>query len=89
MKLSVKGTAITLAVLCGGSLFLTALFNRFWPPYGDAYLRLASSLYPGFHPGGMKEGIVGTLYALLDGAVCGALLAWIYNAVAGDADGAA
>jgi hypothetical protein len=83
MKLSIKGMAIASAVLCGGSIFITAVINRAFPGYGGAYLNLASSLYPGFHPGGMKAGIVGSLYGLLDGAVCGALFAWIYNMAMG------
>jgi hypothetical protein len=29
--------------------------------------------------------IVGTLYALLDGAVCGVVVGWLYNVAAGSA----
>ena len=83
MKLSIKGMAIASAVLMGASVFFTALINRFHPGYGDAYLQLAASIYPGYHVGGMKSGIVGTLYAALDGAVCGALFAWVYNMAVG------
>jgi hypothetical protein len=32
--------------------------------------------------------IVGTLYALLDGAICGWLLGWLYNIFAKPASGA-
>ncbi|MBI4500547.1 MAG: hypothetical protein HY700_05240 [Gemmatimonadetes bacterium] len=83
MKLNAKALAITVAVLWGGSVFLVALLNRFWPPYGGAFLDLASSIYPGVHPGGMRAGIVGTAYAVVDGAVCGFLVAWVYNQVSG------
>jgi hypothetical protein len=79
MKLNAKALAITAALLWGGSIFLVALLNRFWPGYGGAYLDFAASLYPGFHPGGMKAGLVGTLYGLLDGAVGGYVAAWLYN----------
>ena len=79
MKLDAKALAITMALVWGGSIFVVALLNRFWPGYGDAYLNLAGSLYPGFHPGGMKAGIVGTLYGLVDGAVAGYVVAWLYN----------
>ncbi len=81
MKLNPKALAITFALLWGGSIFLVALLNRFWGGYGDAFLGMASSIYPGFHPGGMKAGIVGSLYGALDGAVCGWLVAWVYNMV--------
>ncbi len=83
MKLSIKAMAIASAILVSGSIFITALINRFHPGYGEAYLQLAASLYPGYHVGGMKNGIVGALYGLVDGAVCGALLAWFYNMAAG------
>ena len=79
MKLNPKALALTFALGWGGAVFLVALLNRFWPGYGGAFLNLAASLYPGFHPGGMKAGIVGTLYAILDGAVWGFVLAWLYN----------
>ena len=79
MKLNPKALALTLSLAWGGSVFLVALLNRFWPGYGGAFLSLAASLYPGFHPGGMRAGVVGTLYALLDGAVCGFIVAWLYN----------
>jgi hypothetical protein len=31
----------------------------------------------------MRAGVVGALYAALDGAVCGLLVAWIYNKLSG------
>ena len=83
MKLSIKGMALTSAILWGAAVFLTALLNRFFAGYGNAFLQMVSSIYPGYHVGGMKMGIVGTLYAALDGAICGALFAWIYNKFAG------
>lgn len=79
MKLSVKAFSITVAVMFGLAVFLTALLNRFFPGYGDGFLNMMSSIYPGFHPGGMKAGLVGTAYALVDGAVVGAIAAWVYN----------
>jgi len=88
MKLNPKALALTLALLWGGCVFLVALLNRFWPGYGGAFLNLASSIYPGFHPGGMRQAIVGTLYAVLDGAGGGLLVAWLYNKLARPAAGA-
>ncbi len=81
MKLNPKALAITLSVLWGGCVFLVAVLNRFWPDYGGAFLNVVASIYPGFHPGGLREAIVGALYAILDGAVCGVVVAWLYNKV--------
>ncbi len=79
MKLNAKALAITFGLLWGGAVFLVALCHRFSPDYGVDFLRVVASIYPGYHIAGMKMGIVGTLYAMLDGAVCGFLIAWLYN----------
>ncbi len=84
MKLSLKSLTITAAVLWGGSFLVVSGANLLWPPYGAAFLEIMSSLYPGYEAGGTPGSvIVGTLYALLDGAIGGALFAWIYNCFAG------
>lgn len=80
MKLSLKSLTITVALLWGGTVFLVAFFNYLSPPYGKAFLDMVSSVYPGYKTvGTLGSVIVGTLYALLDGAIGGALFAWIYN----------
>ena len=83
MKLDTKALAITFGVLWGGCVLLVAVLNVIWPGYGGAFLDVTSSIYPGFHPGTVLAGIVGGLYAALDGAVCGLLVAWIYNKLSG------
>ncbi|MGD0991558.1 MAG: hypothetical protein ABR998_03735 [Gemmatimonadales bacterium] len=80
MKLSVKGLAYAGAVLWGGCLFLMGILNLMFPKYGVAMLDMIRSVYPGYGAmSGLTGVIVGTLYALVDGAICGALLAWLYN----------
>jgi len=81
MKLNSKVLAITFSLLWGGCVLLLAVLNTIWPSYGTAFLDLVSSIYPGFHPGGLGAAIVGTLYALLDGAVFGLVLGWLHNTV--------
>lgn len=85
MKLNTKALAITFAILWGGCVLLVAVCNRFSPDYGNSFLNGVSSIYPGFHPGGLRAAAVGTIYAAFDGAVCGALVGWIYNKVGGGA----
>jgi len=81
-RLSVKALAVAGAVLFGGSVFLVALGNLGLAGYGRAVLDLAASIYPGYHgPAGVGSAVVVGLYAALDGAIGGALLALIYNAV--------
>lgn len=80
MKLQVKAMAAAAAVLWGAAVLLVALLNLALPPYGGAFLQLVASIYPGFHPGaGAVSVLVGTLWALLDGAIGGALFALLYN----------
>jgi hypothetical protein len=84
MKLSLRSLTITAAVLWGATFLVVAGGNLLWPPYGASFLEVMSSLYPGYEAAGTPGSvIVGTLYALLDGAIGGAIFAWIYNCCAG------
>ncbi|MFQ5679467.1 MAG: hypothetical protein ACE5HP_08405 [Gemmatimonadota bacterium] len=80
MKLDTKGLTLALCVLWGGLMFLCGLANLIFPGYAVAFLDWAASFYPGYHgPAGFGSVVVVTLYALVDGAVCGLLIAWLYN----------
>ncbi len=78
MKLSIKGLALASGILWGGSILLVGVANLIWPSYGVAYLDLARAIYPGYGTG-FGGVIIGTLYGLADGAVAGAIFAWLYN----------
>ena len=81
MKLSIRGMAISVGLIWGVLLmFLVGLTNLLWPGYGQAFLEVMASLYPGYSgPAGFGQVIVGTLYGAVDGAIGGALFAWLYN----------
>lgn len=90
MKLSVKALAMAAGVGWGGCFLLVGLVNLVSPAYGGAWLQLGQSLYPGYNgPAGFGSVIVVTLYAVVDGAVSGAVLAWLYNMFAGTREGTA
>jgi len=83
MKLDIKALALTGGIFWGGAILLTALPNLIWPDYGRAFLELAASIYPGYRPGaGIGSVVTATLYGLVDGAICGAIIAWLYNRLA-------
>ena len=83
MTLSIRALTFTAALLWGGGVLVCGLANLIWPTYGVAFLQLVSSIYPGYHATRSLGSVaVGTLYALLGGAVCGWLFAWLYNRVA-------
>jgi len=79
MKLSIKGLAIASGAIWGSAMLFTGLANMIWPNYGVTFLEVISSVYPGYTPGGFVQVINGTLYAVVDGAIGGAIFAWIYN----------
>lgn len=81
MKLSVKGLALTLGLVWGIlGMFLVGLCNVIWPTYGAAFLEVMASIYPGYHgTPSFGQVIVGALYGIVDGAVAGAIFAWLYN----------
>ena len=84
MKFNITALAIATGVFWGAAILLVSLANLIWQGYGVALLDLAASVYPGYQPGtGIGSVIVGTLYALVDGAVAGAIFAWLYNFAAG------
>ncbi|MFQ5845021.1 MAG: hypothetical protein ACE5JG_08540 [Planctomycetota bacterium] len=80
MRLSVKGMAVAAALVWGGlAMFLTGVANLAWG-YGEHFLKLMASVYPGYDgPGDFGQVVVGALYGALDGAIAGGLFAWLYN----------
>ena len=84
MTFNVKALAIVGAILGGGMFLLVGLANLMFPSYGGALLEFGASIYPGYKGAtGFGSVIVVTMYAVVDGAVCGAIVAWLYNTVAG------
>ena len=80
MRVSVKGLTIALALLWGGCVLLVGVINLAVPAYGLNFLQLMSSIYPGFHASrGFADVMVGTVYAIVDGAIGGLVFGWLYN----------
>jgi len=84
MRLCVRSLAAASAVMWGGMFLIVAIVDLAGGGYGAHILDLGASIYPGYEAGGgLGSVFVVTLYALLDGAVFGALFAWVYNLFAG------
>lgn len=81
MRLNVRASALTLGMIGGVVIMLgVGLLHMIWPDYGEASLRIAASIYPGYNAGpGVGQLLLGTVYGFVDGAVIGALIAWLYN----------
>jgi hypothetical protein len=87
MKLSVKALAITSGVVWSGGILTCGLINLAVPSYGRQFLKVMSSVYPGFrNVRTVPDVLVGAGYGFVDGAIGGALIAALYN---GFADGTA
>ena len=85
MRLKTAAMAITFGILWGACVLIVGVANLIWPSYGQAFLQICASIYPGYHPGvGIGSVIVGTIYALVDGTVGGAIFGWLYNLLAGE-----
>ena len=80
MKLSMKALATTSALLWGGCILFVGIVRFAFPTYGTEFLRVVSSIYPGYDAAPTATStLIGTLWGLVDGAVGGFLFALIYN----------
>jgi len=82
MKLSVKGLAITAAILWGGAMLIMGSVNMMFPGYATNFLEVIGSVYPGYDPStGISSIIIGSLYGVVDAGIGGAIFAWLYNLI--------
>lgn len=80
MRLNITAFAVAIALVWAGAILLVGTANLIWPPYGQAFLALAASIYPGYHADPcFGSVIVGTLYGFLDGGIGGFIFGWLYN----------
>ena len=80
MRLNIAALSMASGLLWGGCILVVAAANLIWPNYGLVFLQLCGSIYPGYHAGtGIGSIVTATIYALVDGAVGGAIFGWLYN----------
>ncbi len=85
MRLSVRAFMLTFAILWAAGVFIIGIANLISSGYGTMFLQLMASIYPGYDANStIGSVIVGTLYALLDGAISGLVFAWLYNLFVGN-----
>ena len=81
MRLSLRSLIIAVALFNAICFLFVALMNLLLPPYGGKYLEMVTTFYIGYHPEtGPISIVLGTLYALIAGALEGELLGLLYNA---------
>jgi len=80
MRLSLKAMVFASGLLWGGAILFVGLINLVIPTYGVHFLQGISSVYPWFHASrSFVDVVIGTLDALIDGAIAGLLFGWLYN----------
>ena len=80
MKLSLKALVIAVALFNAICFLFIAVLNVLVPPFGGKYLELLTTFFIGYHPeAGPISIIIGVLYALIAGALEGAVFGWLYN----------
>jgi hypothetical protein len=81
MTLDVRACAVTLALVWGVlGMFVISLANLLAPDFGQAFLNVMASVYPGYNATpSIGQVTIATVYGVLDGAVGGGVFAWLYN----------
>ena len=79
-RLDVKALALGGGVLWGFYMLSVGWSAWLWG-WGADFVATMSSVYIGFTPT-FLGGIVGAIWGFFDGAIAGAIIAWVYNAVA-------
>lgn len=79
-KLNIKALAVGLGVTWASGMLFVGWASMFG--WGTKIVEVMSSLYIGFGPS-VQGGIIGAIWGFFDGAIGGAIIACVYNAVAG------
>jgi hypothetical protein len=80
MKLSVKGLALASGILWGASIFLATLW-LLARGYDGRLITQLNHFYIGYSYS-VVGAFMGLVWGFVDGAVCGAIFAWLYNKLA-------
>jgi hypothetical protein len=81
MKLSVKAFSLTTGILWGATVFLATLWLLLMG-HGGGLIRQLDHFYLGYSFS-TAGAFVGLVWGFVDGAVGGAIFAWLYNTLAG------
>lgn len=75
-RLSIKGLGLALGLTWGAGVFLLGLAGALG--WGRPIVELLGSGYLGYGPS-LGGSLIGGLWAFVDGAVGGIVIAWLYN----------
>jgi len=78
-KLNVKALAFGLGVSWGSAMLFLGWASMFG--WGIKFVEIIASVYIGFAPS-FIGGIIGAIWGFFDGAIGGAIIAFVYNTIA-------
>ena len=80
MKFNERQLALACAILWGAAMLLMGVANMVWSGYGQDFLKVMASVYPGYHAvANLSQVVIGTVYGVVDGLVGGFVFGWLYN----------
>lgn len=80
MRFDIRALALSCAILWGGATFAVALVNLISGGYGQSFLAMLASCYPGYHAArSIGQVVVVAVYACADGLIGGIIFGWLYN----------
>ncbi|MFY9856219.1 MAG: hypothetical protein WAK26_20310 [Terracidiphilus sp.] len=83
MRFNIRAMAMAGGILWGGCVLLVGMLNLIIDGYGEHFLEMLASIYPGYHATrSFAEVGVAAFYAILDGMIAGGIFAWLYNRLA-------
>lgn len=85
MRLNVRAFALACGILWGLLIFsLTWWVMLIWGAHG--YLTRIGLVYLGYSLTPLGS-VIGLIWGFVDGLICGAILAWLYNLIAAKSEG--
>ncbi|MHC4197842.1 MAG: bacteriophage holin [Planctomycetota bacterium] len=82
MKLNVKALGLASGIVWSFGIILAGLFAAFFD-WGTPFVELMGSCYIGYAPTPVGS-LIGGVWAIVDGAVAGVLIALVYNKFASE-----
>jgi len=79
--INVRAFALTCGIFWAASLILIATLTM-KTGLGLSFVNMVSEVYLGYGPT-LVGALLGAMWGFLDGLVCGAIFAWLYNKIAG------
>lgn len=80
LKFDLKALALAWGILWGAAVLAVAVANLVSGSYGQQFLEMLASWYPGYHATHSIGGVVlVTVYAFFDGLIGGCIFGWLYN----------